>query len=168
MQKIISHQLSTEFNTLEIYPLTDLHIGDKKTDVKIFREFINFIKAEPNRYVTVQGDLMNNATKSSVSNVYEEIMNPQEQKKWLIVELREIKDRILCIVPGNHEERSTKDVDNHPLEDVAIALGLEDLYFHDGAFVKVSFGKRLKTAKRQHIPCVASTDQVAGPRVAAA
>lgn len=151
MQKLIEHNFSSEFDTLELYPLVDLHIGDEKTDIKLFRQFIQFIKEKPNRYVTIQGDLMNNAIKTSVSNVYNETMNPQEQKKWLIVELREIKDRILCIVPGNHEERSTKDVDNHPMEDVALALGIENLYHHNGAFVKITFGKDRSSNRRAYV-----------------
>jgi UDP-2,3-diacylglucosamine pyrophosphatase LpxH len=148
-EKIIVHDLSSDFETLEIYPLVDLHIGDKKTDIPLFHKFIAHILDKPNRFITIQGDLMNNATKSSVSNVYEETMNPQEQKKWLIHELKCIKNRILCVVPGNHEQRSTKDVDNHPLEDLAIALDIEHLYRPDGAFLKISFGKNHgKNAKK--------------------
>ena len=98
-EKLIVHELSDSFDTLEIYPLMDLHIGDKKTDTVLFYKFIQHILEQPNRYMTIQGDLMNNATKSSVSNVYEETMNPHEQKKWLIHELKCVKDRILCVVP---------------------------------------------------------------------
>lgn len=145
--KLVVHELSSEFEEIEIYPLMDLHIGDNKTDIPLFRKFIQYIKDQPNRYITIQGDLMNNATKSSVSNVYEESMNPQEQKKQLIFELRPIADRILCFVPGNHEERSTKDVDSHPIEDIAIALNKEKLYFHNGAFLKLSFGKKINNSK---------------------
>jgi len=147
-EKLIVHDLSSDFETLEIYPLLDLHIGDKKTDIVAFHNFIRHILDKPNRFITIQGDLMNNAIKSSVSNVYEETMNPQEQKKWLIHELRCVKDRILCIVPGNHEWRSTKDVDNHPLEDIAIALDIDDLYRPDGAFLKVSFGRKTNNGKK--------------------
>lgn len=146
--KLIVHELSSEFEELEIYPLCDLHIGDDKTDIKLFREFIQFVLDKPNRFVTLQGDLMNNAIKTSVSNVYNETMNPHEQKKWIIAELKPIKDRILCIVPGNHEERSTKDVDSHLMEDVAMTLGKENLYRGNGAFIKVCFGKSTISGKR--------------------
>lgn len=147
-EKIIVHDLSSDFETLEIYPLMDLHIGDKKTDIVAFHNFIRHILDKPNRYITIQGDLMNNAIKSSVSNVYEEKLNPREQKKWLIQELKCVKDRILCVVPGNHELRSTKDVDNHPLEDIAIALDIGELYKPDGAFIKICFGRRTDNSKK--------------------
>jgi len=155
MQKLIVHDLSPEFDTLELYPLLDLHIGDKKTDEKLFESFLKYIKAQPNRFVTIQGDMMNNATKNSVSNSYEERRSPHEQKKYLKHELKAIKDRILCIVPGNHEWRSTRDVDDHPLYDVADALSLEHLYNPDGAFIKVSFGKKANKKKTTYtIGCI--------------
>lgn len=149
--KLITHEFSDTFDTLEIYPLMDLHIGDEKTDEVLFHKFIAHILAEPNRFVTLQGDLMNNAIKTSVSNVYNETMNPHEQKKWLINELRPIRDRILCIVPGNHENRNTKDVDNRPMEDLAMVLGLDDLYAQNGAFIKVSFGKGDNGKRRTYV-----------------
>ena len=140
-EKLIVHELPSEFNELEVYPLCDLHIGDDKTDIKLFQQFVKFILEKPNRYLTLQGDLMNNALKSSVSNVYNETMNPHEQKKWLIKELRPIASRVLCVVSGNHEERSGKDADVHLMEDVAMALGVEKNFRGNGAFMKVSFGK---------------------------
>lgn len=146
-EKLIVHELSDSFDTLELYPLMDLHIGDKKTDTQLFKQFVRFIQEQPNRYTTIQGDLMNNATKSSVSNTYEETMSPQDQKEFIIDELKPIRDRILCIVPGNHEERTTKDVDNHPLRDLARELDIKDLYRHDGAFLKVSFGRKTNNSK---------------------
>lgn len=148
LDKLIVHELSSEFEELEIFPLVDVHVGDDKTDIRLFRQFVQFILEKPNRFVTLQGDLMNNALKTSVSNVYNETMNPHEQKKWLIVELRPIAHRILCIVPGNHEERSTKDVDDHPMEDLAIALNIEKNYRGNGAFIKVCFGKNITNGKR--------------------
>lgn len=139
---MIVWEKSDQFDTLEIYPLNDLHIGDPKTDIPLFDKFISFILKEPNRFLLFCGDNMNNATKSSVSNVYNETMNPREQKKWLQRELEVVRDRFLCFVPGNHEARSTKDVDAHLIEDVADHLGLSEYYREDEAFVKISFGKR--------------------------
>ena len=41
---------------------------------------------------------MNNATRSSVSNVFDETLRPREQKERLIGFLTPIKDKILCAV----------------------------------------------------------------------
>jgi hypothetical protein len=63
---LIKYELSTKLKFIELYPILDLHIGDKFTDVKSFKKFIKFIKEKPYRFVTLQGDLMNNALKTSV------------------------------------------------------------------------------------------------------
>lgn len=150
---VLVYTFSPDWKTFELYPLCDLHIGDPKTDEKAFFEFVKFILSEENRYITIQGDLMNNAIKSSVSNVYNENRNPHEQKKWLVHHLLPLKDRILCYVPGNHEGRSTKDADVHLIYDIAESIGGQDYalskYKENGAFIKIRFGlitHGLKTA----------------------
>jgi UDP-2,3-diacylglucosamine pyrophosphatase LpxH len=133
---------------MELYPLVDLHIGDGNTDVKLFKRFIGYILEQPYRYITLQGDLMNNALKNSVSNVYNESMSPREQKLFLINELRPLADRILCIVPGNHEARSAKEADVSLMEDLAIALNKHELYQENGCFLKVTLGTQTRNGKR--------------------
>jgi len=145
---IIEVRLPESFETVEIYPLSDLHIGDPKVDKRLFREFLNHIMAEPNRFIIYNGDNMNNAIKSSVSNVYNEEMNPREQKKWLQHELKPVKDRILVFVEGNHEGRTTKDTDQRIVEDIADYLDKGELYRENEAYIKLSFGKR-KNSTRQ-------------------
>lgn len=138
---IIEVRLSEEFESVELFPLSDLHIGDPKTDKRMFKEFINHILAAPNRFIIYNGDNMNNAIKSSVSNVYNEEMNPREQKKWLQTELEPVKDRILVFVEGNHEARTSKETDQRVVEDIADHLGKVELYREDEAYIKLAFGK---------------------------
>lgn len=146
--KIIECNLSKDFKTLEILPLSDLHVGDSKMKTKMFKDFIKYVNDAPNRYVLCNGDLMNNAIKSSVSNCYNDCMTPNQQKKWLRKELYAIKDRILVMVAGNHEARSSKEVDLRPTEDIADYLDLGDKYIEDEVILKVTFGKNVG-GKRQ-------------------
>lgn len=139
---IIEIRLPENLETVEIYPLSDLHIGDPKVDKRLFKEFINHILAEPNRFIIYNGDNMNNAIKSSVSNVYNEEMTPREQKKWLKEELKPVADRFLVFVAGNHEERTAKETDQNIVEDIAEYLGKADIYRDDEAYIKLVFGKR--------------------------
>jgi hypothetical protein len=55
--------------------------------------------------------------------------------------LKPLRDGILCIIPGNHEERNTKDVDNDITRDIAIMIGREDRYRENAAYINVQFGK---------------------------
>jgi predicted phosphodiesterase len=67
-------------------------------------------------------------------------MRPREQKKWLVEQLMDIKDKILCVVPGNHENRNDREVDNNPLYDVCCKLDIEDKFRENAAFVIMRFG----------------------------
>jgi hypothetical protein len=59
--------------------------------------------------------------------------------------LKPIKNRILCAVSGNHENRSVKDADDDPTYDIMCKLDLEDLYRPNAAFVKIGIGTRPKS-----------------------
>jgi predicted phosphodiesterase len=128
------------FESIEVYPLADTHLGDPKTDEELFNGFTRFILSEPNRFLILDGDLINNAIKTSVSNVYNEKYSPKNQKYMMIDLLKPLRDRILCIVPGNHEERNSKDVDNDITYDIAYAIGREDRYGDNAAYINIQFG----------------------------
>jgi len=139
---IIEVNLPECFDKVEILPLSDLHLGDKNCDLKAFNKFIQYILAAPNRYLIYNGDNIDNATRSSVGDVYESALSPREQKKYLEKALEPVKDRILVFVEGNHEYRTRKDTDMHIVEDIADHLGKADLYYPDEAYLKVKFGRR--------------------------
>lgn len=125
---------------LKIYPVGDLHVGAPEFDRREWDAFKKQLLSEPNSYITIGGDMMNNGLKSSVTNVYEETMRPADQKKWVAQELEPIRDKILCVIPGNHENRSGKDADDSPLYDVCCKLDIEDLYRPNMAVVKLRIG----------------------------
>jgi predicted phosphodiesterase len=143
LDKIIVHKLP-DFEFIELYPICDFHDGDPKTDENMFKGFVKFIAAEPYRYWLYAGDNLNNAIKSSVSNVYNEKRSPFHQKEHFIDLVRPIANKCLCFVPGNHEARSSKETDCQLVWDIACRLVGDDkareLYRENEAFVKVSFG----------------------------
>ena len=69
--KIISKDLP-QFDNLEIYPLADVHTGDPLQDRKRLDNFIKKILIQDNRYVIVNGDIINNAVRHGVSDIYAE------------------------------------------------------------------------------------------------
>lgn len=138
---MIIHRLP-ECKEARLYIIGDLHVGAIEANVKGWEDFCQKILQEKNAYICIIGDMMNNATRSSVSNVFEDTMRPREQKNYLMGALKCLTERVLCIVPGNHENRSGKDADDEPLYDVACKLDLEDIYRPNAAFLKVCFGSR--------------------------
>jgi predicted phosphodiesterase len=126
---------------ITVIPVSDVHLGAGEHMAKQWETFCASVLKEPNTYITLGGDLINNATKSSVSNVFEETMRPSEQKKIMSKMLEPLRDRILCAVSGNHERRSLKDADDDPTYDILCKLDLENLYRENIAFVKLRIGK---------------------------
>lgn len=113
-------------------------------------DFLKMVESTPNVYLALAGDLINNATKSSVSNVFEDIYRPSEQKKMMAKLLEPVKDRILCAIPGNHEARSGKDADDDPMYDIMCKLDIEDRYRENIAIVKIRFGDNQKGSGRDN------------------
>jgi predicted phosphodiesterase len=89
---------------------------------------------------------------------------------WLLDELYCIRDKIICVINGNHENRTSKDSDAHPLLDLAIALLGKDegtrLYRDDAAFMKISVGSR-PNKQRQISYNIFATHGSGGGRVGA-
>jgi predicted phosphodiesterase len=139
--EIITHHFS-ENKDITIYPISDVHLGASEHMEKEWAEFCRQIEENHNAYIVLGGDLINNATRNSVSNVFEETMRPREQKKVMAEMLSPLRDRILCAVSGNHERRSGKDVDDDPTYDIMCKLDIEHLYRENMAFVKIQVGKK--------------------------
>ena len=127
-------------NSVAILLAADIHTGSAEFDEKRWELFEELLK-KPNVYVIFAGDQMEYATRQSKSDVYTQTMPPSLQKRWWIDHLRHYRDKVLCIVDGNHEfNRASKDADDFPLYDIALALGIEDRYRSEAAFVDVGVG----------------------------
>lgn len=133
-----------ENKDVTIYPVADIHLGASEHMESAWNEFRTMILQDPDAYIVLAGDLINNATRSSVSNIFDETMRPREQKKLMTEMLTPLRDRILCAVPGNHEGRSGKDADDDPVYDIMCKLDLEDLYRENAAFLKIQIGDTSK------------------------
>lgn len=138
--EIIQHQFYGGHD-ITVIPISDVHLGSPGCMEQQFIQFIQTVKDTPNMYLTLGGDLIDNGTRSSVTNVFRATMFPSEQKKMMAKILEPVRDRILCIVPGNHERRSGKEADDDPTYDIAAKLDLEHLYRENIAFLKIQLGE---------------------------
>lgn len=125
---------------ITIVPISDVHLGSRECMEQEFINFIKTVKETPNMYLTLGGDLIDNGTRSGLTNPFHATMPPSVQKKEMAKILSEVRDRILCFVPGNHERRSGKDADDDPVYDIAAKLDLETLYRENIAFIKIQLG----------------------------
>jgi predicted phosphodiesterase len=140
--------LPRTLKTLDIHVFSDWHIGDKHCDMAGIRNSINQVKANPNAYVILNGDLLNNATKTSVSDCYAEQFTPMEQIALAIELLSPIKDRVLMATAGNHENRSYRTDGLDITAMIMSQLGLKDRYCREGGMLFLKFGEQTKHSAR--------------------
>lgn len=131
---------------ITIRPISDLHIGDQYADHGAIRRLIDAVSSDPDCYTVLVGDLCNTAVAGGKSDVYAESINPGEQAKTVANLLKPIKDKILAVVPGNHEERAYKQAGINTSSIVATLLDIPERYRHSSALVFVSVGTGAHTA----------------------
>ena len=125
---------------LHVHFIADVHLGAREHLTAEWEHFCATVLHDPQAYIIIGGDLINNATRNSVSNIFDETMRPREQKRLMTEMLKPLAERILCAVPGNHEGRSGKDADDDPMYDIMCKLDLEDLWRENLAFLKIQVG----------------------------
>ena len=139
--KVIKIELPRELKQIELHTFADEHIGDEHCDIKRLMQRIEYVKNTPNAYCIMNGDIIDNATKTSIGDVYVQELNPMEQLKKAIEIFEPIKDKILCITHGNHENRSYKKEGINLSSLIAAQLGLSDRYTPTSATLFIRFGE---------------------------
>jgi len=131
------------FDRIEVFPIADLHVGDECTDEKAIASTIDYILAEPNRFVILAGDLMNTALKNSKSDIYSAKYSMDEELNVTARILKPLADakRILAMTPGNHEDRVFKETGLDVGSWLAEKLGVLDRYSNNSFVLFVRFGK---------------------------
>ncbi len=149
--KTIKISLPRELNSIEIHTFSDWHIGDKHCDFDAIKQQIAYVKDNKNVYAICNGDLMNNATKASVSDCYAESIPPMEQLQNLCDLLEPIKDKILILTQGNHEARTYRadGIDLTAL--LSRQLGIYDRYAREGGVLFLRVGHSNNHAKDRQI-----------------
>ena len=134
--------LPTTIKTLELVCISDSHIGDPCANEQALMKQIRYVEDTPNCYAIINGDIMNNATKSSVSDSYNETLSPMEQIVKAVMLLKPISDKILAITQGNHERRTAKESGVDLMKIIAMELGLVDKYSEGMAYIFVRLGEQ--------------------------
>ena len=139
--KTISVSLPSEIDVLKIEVFADLHIGDRQCDMQLIRRRIDAVADDDNTYCILNGDILNNATKTSVSDCYSESLTPMEQIQQAIELFEPVKDRILAITTGNHERRTYNKEGIDLMEVFARQIGLYDRFSSSSALLFLHFGQ---------------------------
>lgn len=149
-KKPILFSCPPEYDTVEIYLIHDLHYGNECFDKKKWKRLKEEILSAPNKFCVIVGDMFENALPTSKGNIFTQFATPQEQKEWITAQFIDLKDRIIGIIPGNHEyNRTTKACGLYPLYDCALLAGIGERYRNSYAFVDIGVGKGGHTPGRQ-------------------
>lgn len=144
--RVIKQDLPTDLSQIELHVFADDHQGDAHCDLDLVKKRIEYVKDTPNAYALLNGDIMNNATKTSVSDTYTG-MTPMEELRQAIDIYRPIADKILAIDPGNHERRTYRTEGIHLTEIMARELGIYDVYSEGTTVLFLRFGDDAKHRK---------------------
>lgn len=138
--QVIKATLPLETKCIEIVAIGDVHSGDDWCDEQAVKDVINYVLAKPYRYVILNGDLINNAIKTAISDVYGS-NDPEMEIRHVSRLFMPIKDRILAMGSGNHEERTLKLTGIDPSRYIATRLGIEDKYASNSFLLFLSVGR---------------------------
>ena len=148
--KTIKVDLPQDILELEIHTFADEHIGDELCDMKRLEERIEYVKNTPNAYCVLNGDIIDNATRTSIGDTYSQEFTPMEQLQKATELFSPIKDKILCITHGNHENRTYKKEGINLSRLIAQQLGMFDRYTPTSAVIFLRFGKTANGAKESN------------------
>lgn len=140
--RVITRTYPQDTEYITLYPIGDVHWGVAECMESEFRAYLKQIENDPTAAVLLAGDLINNGIKSSVTNVYEEVYTPHEQKKMMVALLEPIKEKIIAGVCGNHEYRTIRETSTDIMDDIFCMLGIQSRYAGDVAFIKIQVGKK--------------------------
>lgn len=143
----------TAFDSVEIIPIADVHIGNELADIGTLQKTIDYILEEPDdpnmaRICLLNGDLTESVTRNSKGDVFDQTMTPSVQVATMVKYLRPLTEtskkypqgKILSYCAGNHDEGRYKDTGISAAESIAVGLGLEDRFSKDGcySFIKLA------------------------------
>jgi predicted phosphodiesterase len=126
--KIISFEHPGD--TVRLYPIGDVHLGSVFCDEKELRKVVQRVKDDLDAYVILMGDMLDMTTRNSVGDIWSQTLTPWQQIDRAAELLEPIKDRIIAVTEGNHEDRAFKFDGLLPMRQVAaqLRLDLEKVY----------------------------------------
>ena len=131
------------FDEIEVIPIADVHIGDEWTNINIVKNTIDYVLANPNRFVILNGDLADMALRMSVSDTYGATMSPAQQVINVAKIFQPLVDnnRVLAMGTGNHEDRVYKHTGIDVSRMIALEMGIQERYSDNSFVLFVKFGK---------------------------
>jgi predicted phosphodiesterase len=147
--KPIKIDLSENFKEIDIMPVADYHWADPNSDHDKIMDDIAYIRYHDNCFCVLNGDLMDCAIASSIGDTYGASLSPMEELRVCTELFAPIANKILCVVPGNHEARHYRTNGIDLTELMCRQLGIEDRYSPTTALCFIRFGQLAEGARHK-------------------
>jgi hypothetical protein len=123
-----------EFETIQLAPLYDVHIGSPQHDNGLLERHLQWIADTPNVFTFNGGDAFENIGPHE-GKMGHTPMSPEEQLLEATRKFAVVQHKLLFSIPGNHEDRSTK---NSGISSAKyLARNLKTQYFSDYCFATI-------------------------------
>lgn len=153
---VIQMGLYSEQGEIVVIPLGDFHIGEESFNTALLKDTVAEILSHDNWYAILGGDYIQNNITKRFDGIFNEV-SPDTQlvlaKEYLmplaIPDEKHPYGRILCMVEGNHEARTTNETGLSPAQVLCSALsscgnGLDKRYSDTECFLFLTVSTRGK------------------------
>lgn len=138
------------FSNAMLVPMFDLHIGGEGCKLDRLKKIIEFVEKTPNSLVVLGGDVLDNATLFGATNAHTSKVNPDRALDLAVSLLEPIKNKIVCVLAGNHDGTSgarNKDSNMAGAKQLALRLGVK--YFPFNAIIELKLKSKIKRKKQE-------------------
>ena len=147
-----------EHEKMYIYPLSDLHFGERAFDKSKFKGYLQIIKDNPYAYCIFNGDLINVGLPGGVGGEdfwEQKPLTAQDQLESLtaMVDEYDIRHKILAIIGGsNHPARAKKAIGHDYDRQFAKDLGLLDVFMQPTGMLFLGVGHYNERGRHKSSP----------------
>lgn len=134
-------------DAVRVIGIADVHVGSPQSRLRELKTFIE--QNKDSAFFVFLGDVIDNAIVDSVSDIYEQTMNPEHALFEFYQLLDLVPGRVLGIVSGNHEERTKRRVGVDLLKVVAQQKSIA--YSEDILVIDLSVGNSASRGSKRRI-----------------
>lgn len=107
---------------INIIAIGDFHIGNPSFDKDFFKSMLKTIKDLPRRRIYLMGDLIEVGSKNVGDSAFAQECSVEEQREYLINNIRPFREDIVGYSMGNHEYRLNKEFGFNIVKDICREL----------------------------------------------
>ena len=133
--KLIETQISPKGDSIRIIPVGDIHLGNINCNIQKLKDTLEWIKNKPDTYILGMGDYIEGINftdprfnpKSIPQEYLQRLADVVVYEKEEVVKLLDpVKDRILCMLEGNHERKVRDHYHYNIQEEICKELGVKN------------------------------------------